>query len=144
MTSYAYHAGGASQLFDVSGGGSAAGKIAFSGSYDVAVHGPNGFVVEASGDSSTSGVEVAAAISGSAAHPVFQVKVTNSASRPATLTVKGRPGFVVGAHGQHTISLDALAGNSGWYDVRLSLVGHPEWHRRFAGHLENGQPSRTA
>ncbi|WP_432848582.1 phosphocholine-specific phospholipase C [Amycolatopsis sp. CA-161197] len=144
LASYAYHAGGVSQRFDVSGGGSAAGKIAFSGSYDVAVHGPNGFVVEASGDSSTAGVEVSAAISGSAAHPVFVVKVTNSLSRSATLTVKGRPGFVVGPHGSHTLSVDALADNSGWYDLRLSLVGHPEWHRRFAGHLENGQPSRTA
>ncbi|WP_239154315.1 phospholipase domain-containing protein [Amycolatopsis sp. FDAARGOS 1241] len=144
LSSYAYHAGGISQRFDVPGGGSCSGKIAFAASYDVAVHGPNGFLMEAAGDKSTSGVDVAAAVSGPAAHPVFTVTVRNSGSSPATLTVKGRPGFVVAAHGSHTLTLDALAGAHGWYDVQLSLVGHPEWRRRFAGHLENGKPSRTA
>jgi len=36
-----------------------------------------------------------------------------------------------------------IATDHGWYDVTLSLDGHDDWARRFAGHVENGQPSRT-
>ncbi|HWD02246.1 MAG TPA: phospholipase C, phosphocholine-specific [Amycolatopsis sp.] len=144
LSAYAYHADGASQRFDVPGRGTCSGKIAFASSYDVAVHGPNGFLVTASGDKSTSAVNVSSTVSGPAAHPVFAVTVTNSGSSPATVTVKGRQGFVVAAHGSHTVTLDPLSTSDGWYDLQLSLVGHPEWHRRFAGHLENGRPSRTA
>jgi len=36
-----------------------------------------------------------------------------------------------------------VATDHGWYDVALTLDGHTAWSRRFAGHLENGQPSVT-
>ncbi|MFF0146440.1 phospholipase C [Amycolatopsis sulphurea] len=144
VSAYAYHADGASQRFDVGPGAAVAEKIPYSSGYDVAVHGPNGFLVEASGDTSTAGVDVAAAVCGSPSHPVFALTVTNTSPRPATITVRGRPGFVVAPRGTHRVTFDALAGSHGWYDVTLALVGYPAWHRRFAGHLENGRPSRTS
>jgi len=102
------------------------------------VHGPNGFLVEATGITSTAGVEASAEIVDG---PALKITVTNS--RPAPVTVSGQPAFDVPASGSHSFTLDPLADAYGWYDVTLTLPAQPEWRRRFAGHLENGLPSRT-
>ena len=138
LSAHAYHQAGVPQRFDVPAGGSASGKVSFVMAYDVAVHGPNGFLVEATGITSTAGVEASAEIVDG---PALKITVTNS--RPAPVTVSGQPAFDVPASGSHSFTLDPLADAYGWYDVTLTLPAQPEWRRRFAGHLENGLPSRT-
>jgi phospholipase C len=69
--------------------------------------------------------------------------VVNSRLLPVTIGVSGAPGFTVPGSGSHALTLDPIAADHGWYDVTVSLTGQPSWRRRFAGHLENGLPSKT-
>ncbi|MCU1684170.1 MAG: phospholipase phosphocholine-specific [Amycolatopsis sp.] len=142
LASYAYHLGGASQRFDVQAGGKATGEVSFTSNYDVAIHGPNGFVVEAAGSTQTAGVEAKLTLSGSG--PKLQLHVTNSGAHAVSVAVSGRSGCIVPAHGSHQFTLDPLSGDHGWYDVTVTIAGQRTWRRRFAGHLENGKPSRTS
>jgi phospholipase C len=108
--------------------------------YDLAIHGPNGFLVEAAGNTLTAGVEARLSLGSG---PKLKLTVTNSRPLPIKIGVGGGPGFSVGPFGSHEVTLDPLAKDHGWYDISLSLNGQPSWRRRFAGHLENGRPSRT-
>ncbi len=126
LAAYAYHAGGTSQRFDVGPGASTTGEVAHGGTYDVAIHGPNGFVVEASGGP---GLDAAVTFLDP---PALRVTVTNSGPGPVTLNdITLPPG------GTHDFPVPA---SNGWYDVTFETPG---WRRRFAGHLEDGRPSRT-
>jgi phospholipase C len=126
LAAYAYHAGGASQRFDVGPKNEMTGEVPYAESYDIAIHGPNGFVVEASGKA---GLDAAVAFTPS---PALRVTVTNSGSAPVALNdVTIPPG------GSHDFPVPA---KNGWYDVTFEAPG---WRRRFAGHLEDGRPSRT-
>jgi phospholipase C len=51
--------------------------------------------------------------------------------------------FVLKPREVETVNLDRLAKNHGWYDLHVSVDRHLLYVRRFAGHVENGQPSRT-
>ncbi|WP_370945445.1 phosphocholine-specific phospholipase C [Amycolatopsis sp. cg5] len=139
LASYAYHLAGLSQRFDVAPRSTVHGQVAFAVAYDLAIHGPNGFKVEAAGNLLTAGVEVEPSLVGLK----LQLKVVNTRPLAVTIGVSGQPGFVVPANGSHVLTLDPLAADHGWYDVTFSLTGQPSWRRRFAGHIENGKPSRT-
>jgi phospholipase C len=127
LAAYAYHAGGAPQRFDIPPSGVVTGDVAYGASYDVAIHGPNGFLVEASG--SAPGLDAAVTFE---ATPALRVTVTNSGPAPVALN-----GVIVPAGGSHDFPLVTA---NGWYDVTFEAPG---WRRRFAGHLEDGRPSRT-
>jgi phospholipase C len=141
LASYAYHLGGASERFDVAAGAKTAGEVAFTGNYDVAIHGPNGFVVEAAGSTATAGVEAELTLTGSA--PKLKLRVTNSGAKAVTVAISGHGSSGVPARGSHEVTLDPLACDHGWYDVTVTVNGQRSYRRRFAGHLENGLPSRT-
>ncbi len=36
-----------------------------------------------------------------------------------------------------------LSSSDGWYDLSVTISGDASWSRRYAGHLEDGQPSIT-
>ena len=150
LSVYSYAAASlTSQRFDVGPGEQESPTVPFAAAYDIAVHGPNGFLREARGDGSTVGVEVAVVIAGSAAHP--KLRVTFSKTGPGVTTARvtglgglGGPARTIGiATGAESVDVDPLAHDHGWYDIAVSLDGHPGYARRFAGHLENGRPSRT-
>ncbi|GAB3140987.1 phospholipase C, phosphocholine-specific [Amycolatopsis stemonae] len=126
LAAYAHHAGGASQRFDVGPRGAMTGEIAYGESYDIAIHGPNGFVVEASGGA---GLDAAVAYTDA---PALRITVTNSGPEPVALN-----GVTLAPGGTRDFPVPA---KNGWYDVTLNAPG---WRRRFAGHLEDGRPSRT-
>jgi phospholipase C len=124
------------------------------GLYDVWVHGPNGFLRHATGTavSSATGIEMTLALTGAGDHPRVRLTLTNPSAQAATLRLVGIGAKGAGqteltvnvaAHGHATLDLDPLRSYIGWYDFVVALAGHPEYKRRFAGHLENGQPSRT-
>jgi phospholipase C len=127
LAAYAYHAGGTSQRFDVGPAASTTSEVAYGGSYDIAIHGPNGFLVEASG----TGPGLDAAVTFEAT-PSLRVTATNSGPVPVTLN-----GVTVAPQSSHDFPVTTA---NGWYDVTFEVPG---WRRRFAGHLEDGRPSRT-
>ncbi|MBF6332488.1 phospholipase C, phosphocholine-specific [Nocardia transvalensis] len=108
--------------------------------YDLAVHAPNGFLVEAAGAADTAHLGVSAAVTGTAEDPKFVLTVHNSGPVPANVAVKDGTGFAVAPGASREVPIPAAGG---WYDVTLTLDGNHGWRRRFAGHLENGKPSRT-
>ncbi|MEU8845863.1 phosphocholine-specific phospholipase C [Streptomyces sp. NPDC048564] len=110
------------------------------GSYDLTVHGPNGFVRYFKGSNKTAGPEVTARHKGDDIELTFTNKGTASVrlkiangygGRPATVTV--RPGDSV----RHTVDLQ---GSRRWYDLTVTTDADPNFLRRFAGHVENGRP----
>jgi phospholipase C len=110
------------------------------GAYDIAVHGPNGFLREARG-SATEAVEAAVTIVGPSGRP--KLRLTLSSTGPATVRVTGLGGparSISIAPGGTSVD---VAPDHGWYDIAVALDGHADYARRFAGHLENGEPSVT-
>ncbi len=138
---YSYSAQTTITQIVVPGGGATDQPIAHSGRYDLAVHGPNGFLFAAAGGPDTAGIAVSAALGGTADRPALSVRVENSTSAPATFVVGGKDRFTVDPGASHVV---AVPTSDGWYDLALAGTSDSAWSRRFAGHLENGKPSRTA
>jgi phospholipase C len=124
----------------VHGAGSTSRPFACPGSYDIAVHAPNGFLFAATGGPDTAGIEVRAAVSGDPAAPELTVTVQNSTAVGAEFLVGGKDRFTVRPGAAHAVRVPA---SDGWYDITVTGAGDRSWLRRFAGHLENGMPSRT-
>ncbi|CCK26111.1 Non-hemolytic phospholipase C [Streptomyces davaonensis JCM 4913] len=110
------------------------------GSYDLTVHGPNGFLRVFKGPNKTAGPEVTARHIGDDVRLTFtnkgetsvRLKVSNGyGGRARTFTV--RPGATV----RHTVD---LAASRRWYDLTVTSDADPAFLRRFAGHVENGRP----
>ncbi|MDN3246542.1 phosphocholine-specific phospholipase C [Streptomyces sp. ZSW22] len=110
------------------------------GSYDLTVHGPNGFLRAFRGAGRATGAEVTARHTGDDLRLTF----TNAGSGTARLrvadayggrsrTVTVRPGATV----HHTVG---LARSRRWYDVTVTSESDPAFLRRLAGHVENGRP----
>jgi phospholipase C len=153
LSVYAHHAlSEDAQRFDLNAGGSATTSVAadaLTGAYDVWIHGPNGFVRHASGSvlSAEAGVEAALGLSGDRGDPNLKLTLRNHGAQRQTVHVTGLHNaehtFELGPGDVEVQTLDPLAKNHGWYDLVVSVEKHPVYSRRFAGHLENGEPSRT-
>ncbi|GAB2849513.1 phospholipase C, phosphocholine-specific [Streptomyces deserti] len=110
------------------------------GSYDLTVHGPNGFVRVFKGGHKAAGPEVTARHSGDDVVLTFtnqgsgtvRLKLANGYGGPAS-TVTVRPGATV----RRTVD---LAASRRWYDLTVTSEADPAFLRRFAGHVENGRP----
>jgi phospholipase C len=153
LSLYAHHAlSDAAQRFDLNAGGSATASVApepISGAYDVWIHGPNGFVRHASGTAlgPEAGIEAAVGLDDDRDTPRLRLTLRNHTAHTQTVRVTGLHNlahtFMLTPHDVHVVALDPLAKNHGWYDLVVSVEAHPLYTRRFAGHLENGRPSRT-
>ncbi|MFM9373617.1 phosphocholine-specific phospholipase C [Streptomyces sp. Da 82-17] len=111
------------------------------GVHDLTVHGPNGFLRTFRGPGTTAGPEVTAR---HVADGTLALTLTNAGTTEARLTLTdayGGPGeeFTVPAGGtvKHTVRLDA---GKRWYDVSVTSAAEPSFLRRFAGHVETGEP----
>jgi phospholipase C len=110
------------------------------GSYDLTVHGPNGFLRVFQGPNKKAGPEVTARHTGDDIELTFTNRgsgtvVLKLADRytGTTRSLRVRPGAVV----RHTVD---LAASRRWYDLTVTSDAEPGYLRRFAGHVENGQP----
>ena len=112
--------------------------VGFDDGYDVAVHGPNGFLVEAKGGGGPEPRATLVLLPG----PELALRVTNPDSDPVAVVVAGRPLTIPGS-AEHTRLLDPIATDFGWYEITVTRPDRPGWLRSFAGHLENGRASRT-
>ncbi|GLW48663.1 phospholipase C, phosphocholine-specific [Streptomyces sp. NBRC 14336] len=110
------------------------------GSYDLTVHGPNGFLRVFKGRNGTPGPEAGARHAGDDIRLTFtnrgaeavRLKVSSAyGGRDRAFTV--RPGATV----RHTVGLRA---SRRWYDLTVTSDTDPAFLRRFAGHVENGRP----
>lgn len=110
------------------------------GSYDLTVHGPNGFLRVFKGPGKAAGPEVTARHVGADVELTFtnrgagtvDLKLTDGyGRRPRSFKV--RPGATV----RHRVDLRA---SQRWYDLTVESAAHTGFSRRFAGHVENGRP----
>jgi phospholipase C len=135
-------------------GGQDSAVLDAKGAYDVSVYGPNGFLREFRGNSTTAAqVTMALAgstareLAGSTARPTLRLIISSGGGPALTARtideVGGAPPrtIVVAAGASHTEELDPLATGDGWYDLSVTVDGDPAYVRRFAGHLEDGRPS---
>ncbi|NUR40974.1 MAG: phospholipase C, phosphocholine-specific [Streptomyces sp.] len=109
------------------------------GSYDLTVHGPNGFARAFKGGNKTAGPEVTARHCGDDVELTLtnqgtgsvRLKIVNGYGG-ATTSVTVRPGATV----RRTIGLTA---SRRWYDLTVTSDADPAFLRGFAGHVENGR-----
>ncbi|MEU4213363.1 phosphocholine-specific phospholipase C [Streptomyces sp. NPDC026206] len=110
------------------------------GAYDLSVFGPNGFLRTFRGPGGVAGPEVTArhADGGN-----IQLTMTNTGDADCHLTVTNAYGarsetFAVRAGGRVVHTVD-LRRSKRWYDLSVVSDTHPEFLRRFSGHVENGE-----
>ncbi|MEW1780330.1 phosphocholine-specific phospholipase C [Streptomyces sp. NPDC086777] len=110
------------------------------GSYDLTVHGPNGFLRGFQGSGKVAGPEVTARPHGDDIELTF----TNKGSGTVKLAVadgyggRGRTFTVrAGAVVRHIVHLNH---SDRWYDLTVTSEADAGFVRRFAGHVENGEP----
>jgi len=126
----------------------AGGAVGLNTAYQVAIHGPNGFVREFAGGH-TPTAEATVCLSGDRDDPVLRLTVTNTGHAPvramiADLAVDSSPdGVLIDPGRTHTEEIGAEQDANGWYDLRVTVDRDSAFTRRFAGHLENGENSRT-
>jgi phospholipase C len=118
------------------------------GAYDVEVHGPNGFYRRAAGSAVGPDSEATLAVVGSDPNPRLRLTVRNQGGQPQTVSISGVKNhplqYSLSRSSNRNVDLDPLDDASGWYDLTVSVEGRPQFVRRFAGHLENGEPSHTS
>ncbi|GHD23892.1 phosphocholine-specific phospholipase C [Streptomyces galbus] len=110
------------------------------GSYDLTVHGPNGFLRAFAGSNRAAGAEVVARHVGDDVELTFTNRGTRTAQLTVTdgyrdrrTTVRVRPGAVL----KRVVD---LAASKRWYDLTVTSDAESTFVRRFAGHVENGRP----
>ncbi|MFG2480868.1 phosphocholine-specific phospholipase C [Streptomyces fagopyri] len=110
------------------------------GSYDLTVHGPNGFLRVFKGPGKAVGPEVTARHVGEDVELTFTNKGAGTVDLKLTDGYGGRPRSLKvrpGATLRHRVDLRA---SRRWYDLTVESATHAGFSRRFAGHVENGRP----
>ena len=115
-------------------------SAASNGSYDLTVHGPNGFLRVFKGPGRTAGPEVTARHTGDGIELTFtnkggatvELRLTDGYGKRRASVFRVRPGATV----RHTVDLTP---SRRWYDLAVTYGAEPAFLRRFAGHVENGR-----
>ncbi|WP_328548426.1 phosphocholine-specific phospholipase C [Streptomyces platensis] len=110
--------------------------------YDLSVYGPNGFLRTFKGNGKKTGPEVTARHDKTAGR--VELTLTNPGSTDCHLTVTQAYGgptetYPVRAGATVKKSLD-LRASKRWYDLSVTSDTDPAFLRRFAGHVETGEP----
>lgn len=118
--------------------------------YHIAVHGPNGFLREFTGNSKDPQLSIMcdyeAAKKSLTGNIVLKVK--NESPTSITLTLHdhayGSKDIVrtIGAKSDSTLIVN-LSGNHNWYDFSIHTKGHEHFMTRYAGRVETGKPTLT-
>ena len=122
------------------------------GSYDLSVHGPNGYMCQFQGNMA----EVApkgkpnpeVTVRYDVVEGNISLSLANTGLAPCTLTIKN----AYSHEALHIYSVAAgankkdhwvLTSSSGWYDLSVTTAEISTFLRRFAGHVETGRPSTS-
>ncbi|MFF4702644.1 phosphocholine-specific phospholipase C [Streptomyces sp. NPDC001288] len=110
------------------------------GSYDLTVHGPNGFLRTFGGRGRAAGPEVTARPHGDD----IELTLTNRGDGTVKLRVAdgygGRTRTFTVRPGADVRHVAHLYHSHQWYDLTVTAEGDAAFVRRFAGHVENGRP----
>jgi phospholipase C len=112
------------------------------GHFDVRFHGPNGFFRRFTGSTKEPLLEVRGRRDGASLvltlhnrqDKALVVKIADAYGSDRTVRVR--------RNAVRTVRVGVTA-THGWYDVNLTVHGHPHYVRGLAGHVENGMPSIT-
>lgn len=125
------------------------GRWASSAAYDLWVLGPNGFHRHVAGDVRRSAGQAVPELllASSRSSGELLLDLVNTGGQPCTFVLQANK-YVAGAPTELRVMARSrsslrlpLAASSHWYDFSLRVKEQPGWLRRFAGHLETGQPS---
>ncbi len=113
--------------------------------YHLRLYGPNGFYREFMGSSKAPAMEVSCR-KGEGSTRLLNITLNNHAASNLLVTVKDRSyknneQTLAVASGTNTIVPVDLAKTQGWYDVEVTIAGKTEMIFRYAGRVENGEPS---
>jgi phospholipase C len=114
--------------------------------YDLTVHGPNGFLRQANGRVSSAAPQVDARQPGRSEQLLLTLK--NEATSTVVLTVTDAYGkqapktYALRPHAGITAALGLQASN-GWYDLTVASTSDSSFLRRLAGRVETGRPSTS-
>jgi phospholipase C len=116
----------------------------FSGPYDLAVHGPNGFFRGVTGEGAD---DVRVRATYDERGPGITLRLANPGPRRVRVSLRDGYGSrlrtrILGA-GQSATEQWSLARSRGWYDLSVTVEGDPHFTRRYAGHVETGAESIT-
>lgn len=145
--SYAVNAGsGLKESVDLSGFASER--------YDIAVHGPNGFFREFTGDHRDPAIEVACryetgALSNQPSGNIELLIAHKGGSQSYTVRITdhsygAKPiTKIIAAGKKEDKTILDLSQQHGWYDFSIQVAGANGFAKRYAGHVETGRPSST-
>jgi len=118
-------------------------------SYDLSVHGPNGFLSQFKGSTASMAARPEVRVVYDFVLPGIVLYLTNtSGSASCTLSVTDNAygaaasTVIIGAGATATLTRP-LANSFGWYDFSIRSSSDSLFLRRFAGHVESGAASRT-
>lgn len=135
--------------YTVEAGKQLGGSWASSGAYDLWVLGPNGFHRHVAGDVRRTSGQAAPELllSSQRSSGELLLDLINDGGSACTFQLVANKYYAatptevrVAARSRSSLRL-ALVTSQHWYDFSLRVKEMPGWLRRFAGHLENGQPS---
>ena len=115
------------------------------GAYDLALHGPNGFLRAFRGQATSAGPDAFARFD--ARTGKLLITLRNDGARPVGLEIahnayrQAPPRLVRLAPGAQAAETYDLKDSANWYDLVVTCVEAPSFRRRMAGHGEDGRPS---
>jgi phospholipase C len=114
-------------------------------SFDLAVYGPNGYLVQQKGSGGSS--EPSVTLELDAAKHSLRLTLLNSAPLAVTVALsesytKHSSSKTIAAGAQTVVTI-SLPAKSRWYDITATISGNAAYQRRFAGHLEDGTPGTS-
>ncbi|RPE08988.1 phospholipase C, phosphocholine-specific [Chitinophaga lutea] len=118
--------------------------------YSLEVYGPNGFYREFKGDAADPGLTVKLTYTrtgnkpdGSIAFELHNTSAQGLEIAVADMSYGGKPQKLNLAAGARKTVRVPLAASHGWYDQLISVRGKNNFMQRYAGHAENGAPSKS-
>ena len=122
-------------------------EVANDSSFDLQVHGPNGFFARHTGISQATGLQIE--VRHDASKQTLQVNLKNPSGTPVNVAWEEKltksTGQDVEVAPQSNASFAVpLSASSGWYELSITQVGSPAALKlQLAGHVESGHPSQT-
>ncbi|WP_165960726.1 phosphocholine-specific phospholipase C [Actinocrispum wychmicini] len=124
------------------------------GGYQLDLHGPNGFLRQFRGDLSVENASGKAwpQVSGSARDGKYILALTNTGAAACVFTVRDTRDDTATRQEDTTYTVEAASAaehewnldtDYNWYDLTVTVDSSPQFHHRYAGHVENGKPSKS-
>ncbi len=112
--------------------------------YDIAVHGPNGFLRRFVGDASRADLAISCEyVFDGPQNARVRLIATNRGSNSTTITIDAADSKTATIHAAASVAFDwnVELYTNGWYDLTVSCEGDSDFRWRFAGHVETGNAS---